>query len=111
MKEIIEINDKDFKKMVVENSIKMPVLLKFWANWCNPCKKMNPILEKISIDYEGKIQIFSINVENNQITTTKFNIRSIPSLLFFFNKNLVHQHSGFLNDMKIKELIKSNFDV
>jgi len=97
--------------MIIENSIETPVLLKFWGNWCQPCKRMEPILKNISSLYNQKIKIFSINVENNQITTNKFSIRSIPSLLFFHNGKLVSKHSGFLSEDQIKELITSNFSI
>lgn len=111
MNQIIEINDIDFDKMITENSLEMPVLLKFWGNWCQPCKRMEPILENISSLYNRKIKIFSINVENNQIITNKFSIRSIPSLLFFHNGNLISKHSGFLSKDQIEKLIKSNFGI
>ena len=109
--QIIEINDTDFNKMIIENSLNKPVLLKFWGNWCQPCKRMQPILNNVLTQYKKKIDIFSINVEDNQIITNKFNIRSIPSLLFFYKKNLIEKHSGFISEEKIKELIKYKFNI
>ena len=109
MSEITEINDMNFNKMVIENSMNIPILLKFWGNWCQPCKKMEPIMENISSFYDGKVKILSVNVENNQIITNKFNIRSIPSLLFFNKKKLIEKATGFLSEEQIKKLIYKNF--
>jgi thioredoxin len=111
MTQIIEINDTNFNKTVMDNSLQMPVLLKFWGNWCQPCKRMEPILKDLLIHYKNRIKIFSINVENNQIITNKFNIRSIPSLLLFDKKNLVKKCSGFLSEEQIKQMIESNCNI
>lgn len=107
MNEIIEINDMDFNKTVIQTSEKKLVLLKFWGNWCQPCKRMNPIFKNIFSYYKNQISIFSINVADNQIITEKFGIKSIPALLFFYKKNLLEKKTGYLSESKVKELIDS----
>ena len=111
MTRIIEINDTNFNANVILTSDNIPVLVKFWGSYCQPCKRMEPILDNISITYDKKIKIFSVNVEKNQSITNKFNIRSIPSLLFFKNNNLLDKKFGFLNENQIKELIKTHFGI
>ena len=105
MNQIIEIKDNQFEQTVIKSSVNNIVLLKFWANWCQPCKKMIPIFENIMIHYNNKIKIFSINIENNTVITNKFYIRSIPTILIFYKKNLIQQHSGFLSENQIKSMI------
>ena len=111
MNQILEINDNDFEKKIINKSIKNPILLKFWGNWCQPCKKMEPVLENILSCYKGKIDICSINVGENSATASKFNVRSIPTLLFFFEKKLVYKHSGLLTEIEIKDLMKIHFNI
>ena len=81
-KAIIEVSDSNFESEVVNSDV--PVLIDFWAPWCGPCRAIAPIVEEISSSYEGKIKVGKMNVDENQATTMKFGIRSIPTIIKCF---------------------------
>ena len=86
MSNVVEINDIDFDKEVIESEV--PVLVDFWAPWCGPCKALAPTLDEISKDNEGKIKIVKINVDDNKEIAVKFGIQSIPTMLIFIKGEL-----------------------
>jgi thioredoxin 1 len=77
----IEVTDETFAT-AVEQSAGL-VLVDFWAEWCGPCKMIAPILDQLATEYAGRVTIAKLDVDSNQRTAMKFNVRSIPSLLFF----------------------------
>ena len=85
-------SDSEFKKDVLDSNI--PVLVDFWAEWCGPCKMVAPVLDELAKEYEGKIKIAKVDVDQNQQVAGNFNIRSIPTLLFFKNGQVVKQLIG-----------------
>ena len=78
---ISHLNDTDFAEQVEQGQGLM--LVDFWAEWCGPCRAIAPILEQLATSYAGKVRIVKVDVDANQKTTMKFNVRSIPALLFF----------------------------
>ena len=84
--------DANFDDEVVKST--MPVLVDFWAVWCGPCKMQDPILEEVAKEYEGKIKIAKLNVDDNPATAGKYGIMSIPTLLLFKGSNIVKQMIG-----------------
>ncbi|MDR2815675.1 MAG: thioredoxin [Proteiniphilum sp.] len=70
------------------------VVLDFWAEWCGPCKMIGPIIEEIGEEYEGKVVVGKLNVDDNDETTGKYGIRSIPTVLFIKNGNVVDKVVG-----------------
>ena len=77
------ISDDNFENEVLKSE--QPVLIDFWATWCGPCRTIAPIVEEIASEYNGKIKVGKLDVDNNQQTAIKYGVRSIPTLLVFKN--------------------------
>jgi len=88
----IEVTDATFESEVVKSDV--PVLVDFWAVWCGPCKMIAPVLNELAEEYDGRLKIVKLDVDNNNKTAMQFRIMSIPSLLFFKNGEKVDQIVG-----------------
>ena len=77
----ITITDDNFDVEVAKSD--KPVLIDFWATWCGPCRMIAPIVEELAVEYEGRVKIGKVDVDENQQTAIKFGVRSIPTLLIF----------------------------
>ena len=97
----LEITDDNFQKEVLDSDI--PILIDFWAEWCSPCLMLAPTIEEIAKEYDGKIKVGKLNVDNNPNTAVKYGIRSIPSLLYFKNGNVEGQVIGLQSKKNIIE--------
>ena len=91
MSKPVEITDDNYEEII--NSEK-PVMVDFWAEWCGPCKIIGPVVEEMAGEYEGKAVIGQVDVDNNPGVSAKFGIRSIPTLLFFKNGEVVDKQIG-----------------
>jgi len=100
---IIELSDSTFESEVVNSDL--PVLVDFWAPWCGPCRAIAPIVEEISSSYEGKIKVGRMNVDENQSTTIKFGIRSIPTIIMFKGGEAVDQIIGAVPKGEIERVV------
>jgi thioredoxin 1 len=85
-------NDQDFKADVLESD--KFVLVDFWAEWCGPCRMVGPVVEELAKDYEGKAVIGNVNVDTNPEVAAKYGIRSIPTILFIKNGEVVDKSVG-----------------
>ena len=84
----------------------IPVLVDFYADWCAPCKTMNPILKKIKKNMGDNLKIIKINVDNNQQVASKFQVRGIPTFILFKNNEVKWRQSGIIDEKKFLEKIK-----
>lgn len=91
MAKAIEITDSNFEEIIKSEQ---PILVDFWAEWCGPCKMIGPVVEEIAGDYEGKAVVGKVDVDSNPNVAAKFGIRSIPTLLFFKNGEIVDKQVG-----------------
>lgn len=106
MSDIKYISDASFEQDVLKSD--GPVLVDYWAEWCGPCKMIAPILDEVSKEYDGKVTIAKLNVDENQATPAKFGIRGIPTLMLFKNGAVVGTKVGALSKSQLTAFIDSN---
>jgi thioredoxin 1 len=99
----VELNDGNFESEVLKSDL--PVLIDFWAPWCGPCKMVGPIVEEIAKDYEGRLKVGKLNVDENSQTAGQYGIMSIPSLMFFKEGKVVDQIIGAVPKQQFVEKI------
>ena len=100
-----QVTDATFESLVLKSDL--PVLLDFWAPWCGPCRAVGPISDELAKEYEGKVRVVKMNVDENPATPTKFGIRAIPTLVVFKNGETVEQITGAVTKVAMKELLDS----
>jgi len=88
------LNDSNFESLVLKSEL--PVLVDFYAEWCGPCQMTGPIIEKLAKEYEGKVKIGKIDVDNNQGSAQKYGVMSIPTVVLFKNGQEVKREVGFV---------------
>ena len=88
----VTVNDANFENEVLKSDI--PVFVDFWAPWCGPCKMVGPIIEEISSEYDGKLKICKVNVDDNTDSAAKYEIRSIPTFVRFKDGKEVNRGMG-----------------
>jgi thioredoxin 1 len=99
----VEINENNFAQEVLSSH--KPVLVDFWAHWCNPCKMLSPVIEELAIEYEGRVKIGKVNIDENASLSAKFQIVSIPCLILFKNGKALYKTVGFRSKSDIKKSI------
>ena len=103
---IKHVSDASFEQDVLKSDV--PVLVDFWAEWCGPCKMIAPILEEVSRDYDGRLQVAKVDVDNNQAVPAKFWIRGIPTLILFKNGAQVASKVGALSKSQLTVFLDSH---
>lgn len=101
---VMELTDINFNKEVLETEL--PVLVDFWADWCAPCKMAAPVIEELAKEYEGKIKVGKINVDENPKIAEKYGILSIPTVIVFRDGKEVARKMGFSGKSGYEELIE-----
>ncbi|MFZ5955519.1 MAG: thioredoxin [Nanoarchaeota archaeon] len=102
----IDVTDKNFEEKVIKKSHEIPVIVDFWASWCSPCLMLKPVLEKIAKEYNKKIILAKLNVEDNQEKAREYNVMSIPNVKCFKNGEVINEFVGVLPESHIREFIE-----
>lgn len=100
----IELYKETFEQEVLQSDI--PVLVDFWATWCGPCKMISPIVKEIADEYDGKILVGKVNVDEEPDLTMQYNVSSIPTLMVFKNGQLVNKAIGYREKDEILKMLK-----
>ena len=102
---IYEVDTENYGRIVVEGSRSVPVLVDFWAEWCQPCKLLMPILARLAEAYQGKFILAKINTEEQQAIAAEFGIRSIPTVKLFRHGEPVDEFMGALPESEIRAFL------
>ena len=103
---IVHTSDASFDTDVLQSEV--PVLIDFWAEWCGPCKMIAPLLDEAASEYEGRVSIVKMNIDENPNTPQKFGIRSIPTLMLFKNGEVQAQKLGSMSKGQLAEFLDGN---
>lgn len=101
---VLELSDANFNQEVLQSSL--PVLVDFWAPWCGPCRAIAPHVEALAGEYNGKMKVGKVNVDENPASSSQYGIRSIPTLLIFKNGKPVDQVIGGVAKSQLEEVMK-----
>ncbi len=98
-----QVNDAGFDAEVLKSDL--PVLVDFWAPWCGPCRAIAPVIDELTQEFDGKVAIMKMNVDENPATPSKFGIRAIPTLILFKDGEVVEQVTGAVSKASLKQML------
>lgn len=98
--------DNDFKKDVLDSNV--PTLVDFWAEWCGPCKMLSPVIDQISEEFKGKLNVYKVNIDDNPEVPTKYGVRGIPNLILFKNGEILDSKVGALAKGDLYDWLESH---
>ncbi len=103
---IVHVSDDDFENEVLQSSA--PVLVDYWAEWCGPCKMIAPVLDEIADEYEGRVKVAKLNIDDNPNTPPRYGIRGIPTLMLFKDGEVEATKVGAVSKSQLTAFIDSN---
>jgi thioredoxin 1 len=101
MSDAVAVTDDTFEEEVLQGNV--PVVVDFWAEWCGPCRLIAPVLDELAGEYRGRVKVTKLNVDENPATSMRFQVRSIPTLLFFKDGQKVDQLIGAASKPELKK--------
>jgi putative thioredoxin len=105
---VSELTDANFDSKVLKSSMHTPVVVDFWAPWCNPCQLLGPVLEKLERQYRGKFLLAKLNVDENHAKSQEFGIRGIPAVKMFKDGTLVAEFVGSMPENSVRSWLDQN---
>jgi len=99
------VGDSNFVQEVVQS--KIPVLVDFWAEWCGPCRMLGPVIDELSAEFEGRVKVVKLNIDDNPEIPAKYGVRSIPTLMLFKDGEAVDTKIGSLPKTKLQSWLES----
>ena len=102
--ETADVTDATFEAEVIQSNV--PVVLDFWAEWCAPCRAISPIIKQLAEDYDGKIKVVKMNIDENPQTPGKYGVRAIPTVLAFQNGQVIQQVQGARPKAAFEEMVQ-----
>jgi len=102
---IVQVGDDNFEAEVLRSNI--PVLIDFWAPWCGPCKSIAPVIEELARDYEGRLKVAKLNVDENPVTPSRYAVRGIPNLLILKGGAVKEQLIGAVPKSRLVQAIEN----
>lgn len=101
---VVNVSDANFEQLVLKSDV--PALVDFWASWCVPCRVIAPTIEEMAAQYNGKVRVTKMNVDENPATPGKYGVRGIPTLILFKDGKVLDQLVGAVPKTQIKDLIE-----
>lgn len=98
-----QVSDAEFDAEVLKSDL--PVLVDFWAPWCGPCRAIAPVIEELAQEFDGKVKIMKMNVDENPSTPSKYGIRAIPTLILYKSGEVVEQVTGAVSKASLKQML------
>lgn len=103
---VVAVDDGSFEQEVVQSEL--PVLLEFWATWCGPCKMVAPVLEDIASLYQGRLKVAKVDIDQNEKTTAKYAVRSVPTMILFKKGEIVDTKLGAMAQSQLAAFVDAH---